>query len=164
MTALDPAPWHDLFMAIAGAAAALTGLLFVAVSLNLSTILEHTHLPTRAAETLSLLIGLLLMSVFVLVPAQPRALLGAEILMLGAVLAGLLLTRRLRLPRDEGDPLIWTVSPTIVIAAGTLPMVAAGISLMAGGGGGLYWLVAEVVLALVGVVVNAWILLVEIVR
>jgi hypothetical protein len=32
MTSLDSAEWHDLFVAIAGAAAALAGLPFVAVS------------------------------------------------------------------------------------------------------------------------------------
>ncbi|HUJ05889.1 MAG TPA: hypothetical protein VLX31_07250 [Streptosporangiaceae bacterium] len=164
MTALDPAPWHDLFVAIAGAAAALTGLLFVAVSLNLSRILEFRTLPTRAAETLSVLVGLLLVSIFVLVPGQGRTALGAEILGLGLVLAGLMLPRRLGLPRDADDPLIWTLVPILVITAGTVPMIAAGISVLAGGGGGLYWLVAEVVLALAGAIVNAWILLVEIVR
>jgi hypothetical protein len=45
--------------------------------------------------------------------------------------------------------------------AGTLPMVAAGISLIAAGGGGLYWLVAGFVLGFAGAVLNAWILLVE---
>jgi hypothetical protein len=53
--------------------------------------------------------------------------------------------------------------PIGVIAAGTLPMIAAGISLIAGGGG-LYWLVAGLVLGFAGAVLNAWILLVEIHR
>jgi acyl-CoA reductase-like NAD-dependent aldehyde dehydrogenase len=32
VTPYQPAAWHDLFVAVAGAAAALTGLIFVAVS------------------------------------------------------------------------------------------------------------------------------------
>src|SRR6266704_2360240 len=59
---------------------ALTGLLFVAVSINLKQILELPTLPTRAAETLSIMIGRLLLSVFMLVPGQSDAALGAEIL------------------------------------------------------------------------------------
>jgi hypothetical protein len=33
--AYDPETWHDLFLGAAGAAAALSGLIFVAVSINL---------------------------------------------------------------------------------------------------------------------------------
>lgn len=164
MTSIQPAEWHDLFIAIAGASAALTGLIFVAVSINLTRILEYPGLPTRAIETLSLLAGLLLVSVFVLVPAQGTTTLGAEILGLGALMLGFLLYLRLRLPRAEGDPMTWTVVPLIVIAAGSVPMVVAGISVIAAGAGGLYVLVAEIVLALMGSMVNAWILLVEIQR
>jgi hypothetical protein len=36
-----------------------------------------------------------------------------------------------------------------------------GVSLIAGSGGGLYWVLAGVVAAFIGVVVNAWVLLVE---
>ena len=68
MTSLQPAEWHDLFVAIAGAAAALTGLLLVAVSINLKRILDFPSLPTRAAETLSIVLGLLLAT-----PPKPSA-------------------------------------------------------------------------------------------
>ena len=51
-----------------------------------------------------------------------------------------------------------------MILAGTLPMIAAGISLLVGGGGGLYWLVPELIGGFAGAVFNADILLVEIWR
>lgn len=164
MTAYQPAQWHDLFVATAGAAAALTGLIFVAVSINLPLILKLPTLPPRAAETLSVMIGLLLVSVLALIPGQGLTALGAEMLALGVVLAAVLLRTRLRLPRGAGDPLTWTVVPLVVILVGTLPTIAAGISLLVGGGGGLYWLVPGLVLGLAGAVLNAWILLVEIQR
>jgi hypothetical protein len=109
MTSIQPADWHDLFVAIAGASAALTGLIFVAVSINLTRILEYPGLPTRAVETLSLLVGLLLLSVLMLVPGQAISALGSEILALGALLAGFLLFLRLHLPRAKDEPLLWTV-------------------------------------------------------
>jgi hypothetical protein len=158
------AAWHDLFVALAGAAAALTGLIFVAVSMNLTQILKYRQLPVRAVETLAVLAGLLLLAVFMLVPGQSRVVLGAEILALGTVLAAALLFGRLRLPRVAGEPRTWTVVPVVVILAGTVPMIVAGISLLAAAGGGLYWLVAEIVLGLTGALTNAWILLVEIQR
>ncbi len=43
-------------------------------------------------------------------------------------------------------------------------MIVAGISLLAGAGGGPYWLVAAVVLGIAGALFNAWILLIEIQR
>ncbi|SNS82262.1 hypothetical protein SAMN04488107_3903 [Geodermatophilus saharensis] len=49
-----PEAWHDLAVAAVGATAALTGLLFVAVSTNLDRILAFPTLPRRAAATLGL--------------------------------------------------------------------------------------------------------------
>jgi hypothetical protein len=164
MTAYQPALWHDLFVAMAGAAAALAGLIFVAVSINIERVLKFRALPVRAVETLSVLLGLLLLSVFILVPGQSLTVLGLELLILGTVMAAVLLVRRLRLPRAPDDPLTWTVTPVAVILAGTLPMIAAGISVLVGGGGGLYWLVPELIGGFVGAVMNAYILLVEIHR
>ena len=43
-------------------------------------------------------------------------------------------------------------------------VVAAGLSLLADGGGGLYWLVPAVLLATISGLVNAWVLLIEILR
>jgi len=132
MTSLQAAEWHDMFVAIAGAAAALT--------------------------------GLLLLSVIMLVPGQGRTLLGTEILVLGVALAAMLLPKRLRIPRNKAEPLSWAITPILIVATGTLPMIIAGSSVLAGGGGGLYWLVPEVILGFVGAILNAWILLVEINR
>ncbi|HEX2746304.1 MAG TPA: hypothetical protein VHN16_18150 [Streptosporangiaceae bacterium] len=39
--AYNPETWHDFFIAAAGAAAALSGLIFVAVSINLRDILTE---------------------------------------------------------------------------------------------------------------------------
>jgi modulator of FtsH protease len=162
MTSLQSAEWHDLFVAIAGAAAALAGLLFVAVSINLSRILKFEVLPTRAVETLSIMIGLLLLAVIMLIPGTTA--LGTEILILGLGLTVLLLPKRLLIRRNKDEPLTWTLTPIAIVVAGSLPMVAAGISVLARVGGGLYWLVPEIVLGFIGAIMNAWILLVEIHR
>src|SRR5271163_5028680 len=71
--------WENFFVAEVGAAAALTGLLFVAVSINLTRILAIEHLPDRAGETLLVLAGALAVATFGLVPGQSHVVLGCEV-------------------------------------------------------------------------------------
>ena len=50
------------------------------------------------------------------------------------------------------------------MAAGTVPLIIGGVSILAHGGGGLYWTVAGMIFAIAGAVANAWVLMVEILR
>ena len=52
----------------------------------------------------------------------------------------------------------------MIVAATGVPLAAAGLSLVAGAGGGLYWTVPALVAGFAGAVVNAWVLLIEILR
>jgi hypothetical protein len=47
----EPEAWFDFGVGIVGAAAALAGLLFVAISINIELILAIPTLPSRAAGT-----------------------------------------------------------------------------------------------------------------
>ncbi len=77
--------WHDFFLAQAGAAGVLTGLVFVGVSINLPKIVSDpgSGLPGRAAEALILLVGVLTASILLLVPGQGQLMVGAEVLVVG---------------------------------------------------------------------------------
>jgi hypothetical protein len=163
--AYDPEQWHDLFVASAGASAALLGLLFVAVSINLERILAYDGLPERALETLLLLLGVLIVSIVGLIPGESTVALGLELLAAAAVVAAIVL----RLPdtqaQDTGKaPTQWRLSRIGVRLMGTLPLLVGGLSVLLEAGGGLYWIAAGIVLAIVGAVANAWVLLVEILR
>ncbi len=57
--------WSAFFAAQVGAAAALAGLVIVAISINIARILSHPLLPGRAAETLVAPTGLLIVSTLV---------------------------------------------------------------------------------------------------
>ncbi|HEX5929557.1 MAG TPA: hypothetical protein VFY48_09205 [Solirubrobacterales bacterium] len=165
MTAYDPAQWSDLFVATAGASAALAGLLFVAVSINLDRILGEAGLPDRALETVLLLLSVLLVSVVCLIPGQSSGALGTELLFLSLTIA-LVILRLPTLGFASGftPPRTWVWSRWGVRLFGTVPFVAGGASVLLEAGGGLYWVAAGVVFALVGAVANAWVLLVEILR
>jgi hypothetical protein len=164
MNGLDPAGFATFFAALTGAAAALAGLLFVAVSINLDNIVKGAGLPARAAETLALLVFVVVVCALALVP-QDITLLGAEVLVMAVPLLAVTIGNPLRYRRQNPDaPLLWSLGRMAANGVALLPAVAGGASLAARGGGGLYWLVASALLGIASAVFSAWVLLVEIVR
>ncbi len=158
-----PVGWENFFVAEAGASAALAGLLFVAVSINLTRILAFPHLPGRAAEALIVLLSVLQAAIFGLVPSQGAVALGAELLGTGlwvvAVTSGI--QWRSRKHRHPQSRPLWRVATNQLPA---LAFVLCGSSLIAGRTVGIYWLVPATILSFGGGVFNAWILLIEIQR
>jgi hypothetical protein len=164
VTAYDPTEWHDLFVATAGASAALAGLVFVAVSINIERILKYPGLPDRALETVLLLLGVLLVSIVGLIPGQSHVALGTELLVVGLVLGTVIARLPMIRATTEREPRAWIWGRWAVRVVGTVPLIVGGASVLASTGGGLYWVVAGIVFGIVGAVSNAWVLLVEILR
>jgi modulator of FtsH protease len=77
--------WENFFIAEVGASTTLTGLIFVRVSINLSKILAVPKLPNRALEALVIFLTGLVVSSLMLVPEQPLALMGSEIVVIGLI-------------------------------------------------------------------------------
>ena len=157
--------WAGFFEAEVGAAAALTGLVMVAISINLERILADPGLPGRAAETLVAPSGVLVIASLALVPGQPLWLFGIEAIVVGAALvlaSALALTGVRRLLHQVGPGYI--VGRVTVSALSSLPFIVSGVLLLLESPSALYWMVPGVVVSLVSTVLNAWVLLVEILR
>src|ERR1700745_1273562 len=76
--------WHDFGVTAGGLAGALTGLLFVAVSIKSDTLSKSVSLSSRAAQTLVLFMSSALAAI-VLVAPQPGDALSGELGALAAV-------------------------------------------------------------------------------
>ena len=165
-SAYSPSDWAALAAAELGAAAGLTGLVFVGVSINLERIMKLPTLPDRALEAILLLSSILLSSTLVLVPGQGIGALAVELIVLGLALwAGVAMIDW----RMLTNPSTAQYRPTRLVEAflsqgAALSLTLAGATLVLHAAGGLYWLVPATVLALISAVGSAWVLLVEIMR
>ena len=159
------AEWTDFSVAVVGASAALTGLLFVAVSINIEQILAVDALAGRALSTMILFVVPLVVGTLVLVPGQSPTALGLELIGTGVVAGGGLLRINRPVNRGELEPrsgwLLIRFVPSVTI---TVFLLLAGATLIAQAGGGLYWVAPAIVEAFVGGLVTVWVLLVEIRR
>ena len=115
--------WDTFAVIIGGSAGALGGPLFVALSIHAGRIAESADLRNRAAQTLVIFAVLLLIGVILAIPLQPEWLLGAELLALGVLAAGLLIILDHRAGQsDSRKSLAQTlkvVNPSTLTAGGT---------------------------------------------
>ena len=156
-----PQMWRDFGVTVGGLAGALTGLLFVAVSLKSEVLARSLSLTSRAAQTLVLFMTPAI-SAIVLVAPQPTAALGAELLALAAASGTALLILNHRAGHDSDSGVaryIERASPNSITA---LLVGLAGLTFLVKSGGGLYWLIPAVLASLVGGVINAWLVLVRV--
>ena len=165
MDSYNPDAWTAAFTAIAGSAAALTGLLFVAISINLERILKGQGLIARAFEVLLLLVGVLALATLLLMPGQGTGNAAAEAIGVGAGLFGVLAYIHIRAPRRAlGVSPVNFAMRVVFDQLGPVLLIAGGVSLVLQNGGGLYLVVPALIAAMIAAIVGAWVLLVEILR
>jgi modulator of FtsH protease len=156
--AFDIEAWSDYGLAIVGAAAALTGLLFVAVSINSAWFSSSAAHRDRAGQALMLFVVPLMTGALLLIPGQSTTALGIEIAVFGLLVGRVLLALGGVELKDEPRAFVAIdrASPRLLV---TLALIACGASLIAGHLGGLYWLAGAHVGALLAGLLNAWVFL-----
>jgi len=162
--------WQPFFVAQTGASAALAGLLFVAVSINLTRILdldrrEHSRLADRAGGALITLIGILIAFSLLLVPTSSTTIPGLGLLAIGLIDAIYQIINQVRRWRtiEKQCRMRGAMLGIVGVLASTLIAVA-GITILLVGFGGIAWLAVGVFLSYLVVVEETWVLLVEINR
>ena len=159
--AYAPQAWRDFAVTTGGLAGALTGLLFVAVSVKSDVLAASLSLRSRAAQTLDLFMTSVLVAVLLVTP-QPAAALGAELLAVAAVSGAVLLILDRRAGHDSDQAVVRYIekfSPNTITA---VLVGVAGVTFLLKAGGGLYWLIPAAMSSLLGGVVNAWLFLVRV--
>ena len=160
----DAAAWHDYFLMVGGGAAALTGLVFVAMSIHLDSIALNAAHRHRARTVLTGLTAVFIRCALVLMAGQSGQAVALELIV---VLIGveIVLYRSIRqalLASSAADPaLLWrtigSFSCLVIEQAGAL-------ALFLGNAGGLYVVGIGMMSSFVFMVTGAWLLIIGVRR
>ena len=158
-------PWQNFYVMVGGAAAALTGLVLVAVSLHLRAILAHPLYRDRTHTSLQGLVTILAVAAAVLTPQSASAL-GIEVLLLGLYWLArfarfIRLFTRVR-PGDRAAPGSLYLWEWVLWLGWVAALVAGGLFLLGGDTRAFYVLAPWAVSGFVLIVWNAWVLMSEV--
>ena len=157
--------WENFFVGELGAAAALTGLVFVGISINLNKIMASPYLPNDALEALTALVAVLFITSLMLIPDQSLVARGIEVLLAGLVYWVVIVLLQINTLR--------TVPPTyrnrilriiVVYQLAASAFIAAGIVFLVWRTPGYYFMVAATLLSFLAAFIDTWLLVVEINR
>lgn len=157
--------WHDLFVATVSSAAALAGLIFVGVSINLAKILAIITLPERALVALILLLTILLLSICFLIPVQTNFAAGIENLIIAffvwlfTIKMDVSIYRNIEVKFKRYYRFNMAINQLCII-----PYLISAILLLNGSTNALFYVVAGFILSFIKSIMDSWVLLVEINR
>ena len=156
--------WGGFFIAQVGASAALAGLIFVAVSLNLAKVLALSHLPKRAFQALMVLMEILIVSSLAIVP-QPLPWFGGEAILISLpIWVAVIVFDAQTLVIAGKDYRRRSIQRMAISQAAALLFVVGAVATLAFGLVGVYWLVPAIICSYLIALLDAWVLLIEINR
>jgi hypothetical protein len=163
--------WESFFVTAGGAAAVLAGLIFVGISINLQKLLQRTIVSRGAWVSLLTLVEVLIVSLLMLIPEQPLAVLGAEVAGIGLacwVVMSIATIRQFTHAGQDGfsEGQTWYGRLAIILLSQliTVPFVVGGFLLLLNMESGIYWTLPGFLSALPYSLYMGWVLTVEVNR
>jgi hypothetical protein len=157
--------WDSFFMAEVGAAAALGGLIFVSITINLQRIVANPSVTARAFQALLMLIGTGLVAAILLVPGQTRVEQGVELLAVTVALWGVLNGFELSAWRRASAIYRgFLTGHSIQIQIPYIFALIGSIALVLSSPSALYWFVPATLATFLIAVLEAWVLSIEILK
>ncbi|MCP2032370.1 modulator of FtsH protease [Okibacterium sp. HSC-33S16] len=156
--------WSEFNVAMAGATAALAGLVIVASSVNIAEIIKSNRLTARLGAGIASLVLALIASALGLIPTISPVWFGVALLsaVLGAAVFQIAATR---LILSDPDPAARARVPKAVLGFLPLGAYAAGaVTVILEHPSGMYLTAAGCLLAIVAAIIVSWVALVEVLR
>src|SRR5216110_461353 len=160
----DAASWHDFFLMVGGGAAALTGLVFVAMSLHLDQIALNAAHRHRARTVLTGLTAVFIRCALILMAGQSAQMVAADVILVLLAVEFVLYRsiRQATAASDVPDPaLVWRTIGSF--ACLVLEQIGA-VALFAGDARGLYVVSVGMMASFIFMVSGAWLLIVGVRR
>lgn len=152
--------WHDFFLMVGGGAAALTGLVFVAMTLNLGEIVKEITHKHRAINTLTGFTAIVVICALALMGSQNYQTLGIEWLIVSSI-AACIYIYGITKARMRGRSRFALSLPRLLFGAALYIVEILGtIVLTFGYSAGLYVAAIAMVVLLAFTITGAWLLLV----
>jgi modulator of FtsH protease len=158
--AYDPAGWHDFAAGLASASAALTGLVFVAVSIHLQAVLADPVHKRRAESTFVSLLVVLGAALLLLLPGLSADVYGSVSIVIAVCMSARAIRSALVLQIGDVGREPWLSWGAAVVSY--VVLLVGGIGLLTRSTGGLYLVGGALLLMAARAMVIVWVLFVSI--
>jgi hypothetical protein len=158
----EPEHWHDFFLMVGGGAAALAGLVFVAMSLNLKAVVEDATHRARAGATMVGFTSIFILCGLALMAHQTELWLGIEWLAATVAYAYVYIAGYVQSLRLQGSDSGRTGFRRTFAALCALAQIVGSGMLIAGVGEGALVAAVGLMLNIASLVSGAWLLMVGI--
>ena len=160
MGTYSPELWHDFFLMVGGGAAALAGLVFVAMSLNLDVVMRDATHRYRAIGTLTNFVGVFVVCALALMGGQGHAAVGIGWLLASTGAGAAYVYGYLRARTAGGSRTTLSMVRTMTGTGLYLAQIVGSVLLLLDATTGLYIAAAAMVILTAYSVSGAWLLLV----